>query len=564
MGADIEFYIKNDPQFREFYQSQGLSRGQQVPRAQMQVLLDQYLTERPVDDVAAATEVFEGLPETSMPQPTPPPTAGVPPADFSGLVPERQGPLQEIEDSPLPPVEKQTQGFAADEQLFRNVLRVRGLELKSTEPLTKNDPELKRRSQYLMDSYMDDAPALQSFGIQDMTTYDTVARAPAEFQDKAWQMVRQQIERGEEPSWMSALESVKQQAAKAGTAAAGTTPEEDTGLTAKGVQDLATTLGDVSPVVSQAKAKLENQERSRFRQQALMTPNAVKEASNVLVGLTQEEAPDDVKLQANLDTVTGAYDYWRGYQDQRAGVARSILGDRAGDLTDQAQLEARMTDDQARRFKAEISKRGVPTVNPEVVPIVTSGPNALKGDEIFSRVTQAYRMGVPVLEYGISEDGKPSAQSIILDKNTVTAYAKRYSGNNEPPPEQVDRRTRLEEMAKGDDLLTSIQAEQELAKMSDTESIGQKVMGAVGAVADMFKTDPESAKYQAEYEALANATFDPPFRQSGYTWRSPLPSKDNRKLGVSDANFQKAVTVLEDLKRKMKDRNTALQGQNRK
>jgi len=544
----VDEYIQNDPEFRQFYVAKGFQPGQRVKRSDLEAVLDEYRMKQPVEDAAAGEPVLENiaatLPETAMTdQPDLPAVAGAPREDLRGLVPEQPSNVLESFTAPEPvrpqPVQQQ-QSSGLNDNLFRNVLRVRGLQLKAVEPLTKNDREMKQRSQELMESYLDDADSLQQYGIRDVTTYDAVAKTPAEYQDRAWKLVRQQIERGEEPTWMSALETVK----KGATTESSSSPEDKGLITTTDVDKLTQTFGAENPIVLRAKAKLGNLVAEEYDMKALTTPGVVSSASNQAIRLaTSDELDTEGQLQGNLDTVFGAYGMKRKVDDQSLGVARSILKERAGGSDDLNALAGKMNEQEARLYKSELQRRGLTTATPEVIPIVTSGPDALTPEESWYRVREAARIGVPLLEVGVGEDGKRIIQSIDVSQNraALNAYAKKFGGGGGDSAKSYGERQQemlasLEATAndKSKSVLERAQAKTEMAKIQ--ENIAKR--GPKLQQEEEIRSRKEARQGMLkEFNELFDVT----------TAKKGVLSAPNRNPALDDETFEESLSRLEEL-----------------
>jgi hypothetical protein len=315
------------------------------------------------------------------------------------------------------------------------------------------------------------------------------------------------------------------------------------------------TVGEDTPVAQAGGAFMSNQAWTKLGREVYETPRGMMDAATAVVKaslIDDENAP--AAMDNNLQVVESGFDYWRRSEPQRLKIAREVLGDRAGDTSDLTELKRSMSDSQSSQYKDLLTRAGLR--NPEIIPVITKGPGAVNNDEILRRVQMASQMDIPLLDVSFDEKtGARSAQSVNMNPTVAASYMRTYGPKAESGEE--DRATRLQKIIDDPDAPLADRAQAEVA-LSREKSPGI-VASVVGAVGGLLKSDPELAQLQAEYESLANSVFDPPFRQSGYTWRSKVPPKGNRKTGVSDETLEKTVYTLEDLRKRINARRQSLQ-----
>jgi hypothetical protein len=478
----VDEYIQNDPEFRQFYVAKGFQPGQRVKRSDLEAVLDEYRMKQPVEDAAAGEPVLENiaatLPETAMTdQPDLPAVAGAPREDFGGLVPDAPGNALESFAAPEPvrpqPVQQQ-QSSGLNDNLFRNVLRVRGLQLKAVEPLTKNDREMKQRSQELMESYLDDADSLQQYGIRDVTTYDAVAKTPAEYQDRAWKLVRQQIERGEEPTWMSALETVRKGAdATATTSETGTT-KDGSPTPIDRLKDAKSVLGETDPAVQQQQERVSRQIQKELGFEIAGNRQEQKDIALAAANaLTADPVEGATKFETNLAKLEASQRVLRDNEDAQIAMLRGILGEDAGNSTNVRELVATLNDEQARQFAGMKREAGLSDMNLGAVVI---RPGVMTNEEIRRNLTNAIQSNALVLDVRGGKDGM-KATSAYQTPESYRALMKEFA-DPEPgqaaPPSESEKLKQLQEVIKDParPIVERASAQTEIAKIQ--KSLAQK------------------------------------------------------------------------------------------
>ena len=515
-------------------------------RQKLQVLQSEFEQSR--RSPAPSASVFDDLPETSMSaSPAMPATTSIPDEDFSSLVPRPSenalvGLVDEESRAAAPAA--QTEREPLDYDGLLGVLSVRQLDLQGVPPKTDRDG-WKRANGALMQRFVDSSDDLAKFGIVDMATFDVLAREPYDVSRRAVENAKRAIEEGRAPDWDLAVKSAKEQTSETGT-------DEDKRFD---LAEYKRTVGEDTPVAQAGGAFMSNQAWNKLGREVYETPRGMMDAATAAVKASMvddDNAPGT--LDNNIQVVESGFDYWRKSEPQRLKIAREVLGDRAGDTTDLTELKRSMSDSESLRYKDLLTKTGLR--NPEIIPIITKGPGAVNNDEILRRVQMASQMDIPLLDVSFDEKtGARSAQSVNMNPTVAASYMRTYGPKDEPVVE--DRVTRLQETIDNPNTPLADRAQAEVA-LSREKSPGI-VASVVGAVGGLLKSDPELSQLQAEYESLANSVFDPPFRQSGYTWRSKVPPKGNRKTGVSDETLEKTVYTLEDLRKRINARRQSLQ-----
>jgi hypothetical protein len=515
-------------------------------RQKLQVLQSEFEQSR--RSPAPSASVFDDLPETSMSaSPAMPATTSIPDEDFSSLVPRPSenalvGLVDEESRAAAPAA--QTEREPLDYDGLLGVLSVRQLDLQGVPPKTDRDG-WKRANGALMQRFVDSSDDLAKFGIVDMATFDVLAREPYDVSRRAVENAKRAIEEGRAPDWDLAVKSAKEQTSETGT-------DEDKRFD---LAEYKRTVGEDTPVAQAGGAFMSNQAWNKLGREVYETPRGMMDAATAAVKASMvddDNAPGT--LDNNIQVVESGFDYWRKSEPQRLKIAREVLGDRAGDTTDLTELKRSMSDSESLRYKDLLTKTGLR--NPEIITIITKGPGAVNNDEILRRVQMASQMDIPLLDVSFDEKtGARSAQSVNMNPTVAASYMRTYGPKDEPVVE--DRVTRLQETIDNPNTPLADRAQAEVA-LSREKSPGI-VASVVGAVGGLLKSDPELSQLQAEYESLANSVFDPPFRQSGYTWRSKVPPKGNRKTGVSDETLEKTVYTLEDLRKRINARRQSLQ-----
>jgi hypothetical protein len=515
-------------------------------RQKLQVLQSEFEQSR--RSPAPSASVFDDLPETSMSaSPAMPATTSMPDEDFSSLVPQPSenalvGFANEESRATAPATQPEREPLDYDGLL--GVLSVRQLDLQGVPPKTDRDG-WKRANNALMQRFVDSSDDLAKFGIVDMATFDVLAREPYDVSRRAVENAKRAIEEGRAPDWDLAVKSAKEQTSETGT-------NEDKRFD---LAEYKRTVGEDTPVAQAGGAFMSNQAWNKLGREVYETPRGMMDAATAAVKASlvdDDNAPGT--LDNNIQVVESGFDYWRKSEPQRLKIAREVLGDRAGDTTDLTELKRNMSDSESLKYKDLLTKAGLS--NPEIIPIITKGPGAINNDEILRRVQMASQMDIPLLDVSFDEKtGARSAQSVNMNPTVAASYMRTYGAKAEPS--EKDRVTRLQEIIDDPDAPLADKAQAEVA-LSREKSPGI-VASVVGAVGGLLKSDPELSQLQAEYESLANSVFDPPFRQSGYTWRSKVPPKGNRKTGVSDETLEKTVYTLEDLRKRINARRQSLQ-----
>jgi len=530
--------------FKEWGRSQGL-RGQipdtpegRAKLAELEQGFNRYLAEA----TRPQATVFDDLPApTVTSNPPVPATTSMPDEDFSSLVPQPSenalvGFADEQSRAAAPAAQPEREPLDYDGLL--GVLSVRQLDLQGVPPKTDRDG-WKRANNALMQRFVDSSDDLSKFGIVDMATFDVLAKEPYDVSRRAVENAKRAIEEGRAPDWDLAVKAAREQTSETGTA-----PEGKGLITTADVDKLTQTFGAENPIVLRAKAKLGNLVTEEYDMKALTTPGVVSSASNQAIRLANS---DDVEaggqLQGNLDTVFGAYGMKRKADDQSLGVARSILKERAGASDDLNALAGKMNEQEARLYKSELQRRGLTTATPEVIPIVTSGPDALTPEESWYRVREAARIGVPLLEMGVGEDGKRTIQSIDVSQNraALNAYAKKFGGGGGDSAKSYGERQQemlasLEATAndKSKSVLERAQAKTEMAKIQETAAKqGPKLQ------------QEEEIRRRKELRQGMLKEFNELFDVT--TAKKGVLSAPNRNPALDDETFEESLSRLEEL-----------------
>lgn len=534
--------ILNDPGFKSFVRQRGVA-GKEVTPEEFQILVDEFQGSQAAA-TQQATQVLQAVPAT--PNADEASRVSYPQTEFDLLSGRKQdNPVVEfadsVEDEPVQPAARAQEpedlrGFYQQLLPVVDNYRARRASIEGD----KNYRSVSAR--------MSDLAALDNRLETEITNLQRENR----WDPRLDSLIKAEVERGV-PKVEAVARAFNRYASEDDSlGAAQGVPSTDERFN---LAEYKRTVGEGTPVAEAGGAFMSNQAWTKLGRDVYETPRGMIDAATEAVKsakIDDENAPATV--ENNLRVVESGFDYWRRSEPQRLKLAREVLGDRAEDTNDLTELKRSMSDSQAVKYKRLLNEAGLP--NPEIIPVVTKGPGALNNEEILRRVQLASQMDVPLLEVSYDEKtGSPLVESVRMNPTVVASYMRTYGPKDEP--EEEDRLTRLQKIIDDPDapLADRAQAEAALSKARQPGLVGS----VVSAVGGLLKSDPELSQLQAEYENLANSVFDPPFRQSGYTWRSKVPPKGNRKEGVSDETLDKAVYTLEDLRKRINARRQSLQ-----
>lgn len=216
----------NDPGFVAYLRQQGVA-GKKVPRAQAEALWSEYSGQQQAN-TQRAQQILTPLPDTpnaraASQQQAQPISDGLFEMGIVGR--QNQNPIYEVAEQvtqqEAQAVNPQTQPQAQqrpsrDWGSLQSVLNARQLERASIKPLMENkyrtketDAALREATAKLTNRYAKSSKDLANFGILDLKTFDALADEPIEIRAKAQQIVNDQLDRGEVPEWLTAIEQVK-------------------------------------------------------------------------------------------------------------------------------------------------------------------------------------------------------------------------------------------------------------------------------------------------------------------------------------------------------------------
>jgi hypothetical protein len=339
----------------------------------------------------------------------------------------------------------------------------------------------------------------------------------------------------------------------------GTTKDESRSLsTPDAIKKFIEVYGADHPVTQMAMNRGSLETTKQLVSSTLSTPGMVRDLANKSVEYIN--SGDPVAATGASELVTQTYREFRNADDQRIGILRQMLGDKARGETDLLKLERSLDDKQSQRYAEMLRSNGITTAAPEVIPIITGGDNALSADENWLRVQRAAHTGAMLVDYGADRKGNPTAASARFgggnDAELLDKYFEQlFPGDGGDKPSRGEREQKLLNDPDADvldqlEVLGSIEKKETAGKYF--RSAAAQMMGGAGAGVDAYLGDEGGDKEKISTRAQLNREISEN-KQRADAIRKKLFRGKERRPGIPDAIFNKAQVELDEIEAKLNE-----------